>query len=430
MNTPPKQETKTEATTGHADNFDIDKAMKVVGFSEFLAKFPDYGTFNMEDQAFVAQKFETFRVKVRVEQELKRIYTKQIEEEMGVKLSDEDLDCVKADIEKKALEDFPALLALAQQIDGFNNLPKKIKELSEQFASLGNVKDQKETLSLKREVQDKVELARDMQTFFGKARTYTEYYANALPTMFMSYFTGKPDKENITRAAEEKMRIEANQELTALYGRMNEANLEYISTSVGKDIKEIESTLKKIEEVEQLRAQAEVQYSGMKTVIQESISNYAGLQMIVQTKIKNQFLEMTKGKTLEAVEKGQDFVSKLRGVNITTKTGINTFQAFEDKGITDDVLEKQLNDGIIQYSAEKIREAIKTTKMEKNPLENMEKTLDVWLKKQRIGSKEGDEAKEFVRSTIEDARNRLSDSPEDRVKKIVLARILIKLKKK
>ena len=70
---------------------------------------------------------------------------------------------------------------------------------------------------------------------------------------------------------------------------------------------------------------------------------------------------------------------------------------------------------------------VKKARLGGNSLTNMESALGSFMRSEKFGSKEGEEAKMFIEKTIFRASRRLGDSIEDRSKKILLARIYNKL---
>ncbi len=94
-------------------------------------------------------------------------------------------------------------------------------------------------------------------------------------------------------------------------------------------------------------------------------------------------------------------------------------------------MKKKVNEAIRAVAEGEVRKAIEGMNVSgDNALSKLEKSLESISKRESLGEKKGEEVRDFLLETIQQIADGLGSAPDDVVKKMVCARLLVKLKTK
>lgn len=135
----PKESKKTnkgaEEMAAETEDFDVEGALNTKGFFEFLARYNDSAK-GEHDSEVIKERFEVFQTKNEISGEIKEIFQKEISAEIGINLSDKDLECVDEYLETEAIDNPYRLQAMQEQIAQYHELPKEIEAAHEELMTL------------------------------------------------------------------------------------------------------------------------------------------------------------------------------------------------------------------------------------------------------------------------------------------------------
>lgn len=415
-----------------AKGFDTDKALNTKGFLEFLAAHPKSDTFDMGDVGEVQKRFETFEVKGRVGKELKELYSSHIEKEMGIKLDAGDQTSIDKHIEKMAIENPEKILEIQDSLKMFKELPVEIGKLEEQLAQLGKVGELATKLDVLRNDKINLETTKESLGFVGKSKLTLKTlvcYAKAVPMLFEVLpkikFSDAYAEDVLKRQSEINRQWGAREAVKDKFGKLDKEQTGKILTEVESEIVSIEKTLASINNIEKLKILSQDVFGDLRKELLGGVSDIAELTVAIQSKVNAQFQEMTRTGTIKSMDQAQARFESLRTVAETTETGVNPLGAIDA-----DALQEALDIAMERMASQQILETVLRANMGTNALTKLEKSLEPFLEREKIGSKEGDEARELISKTLENVAKNLGTTNEDKAKKLMIARILIKIKMK
>lgn len=417
--------------TGKENNVsDIDKALNTKGFAEFLAQHPDAEEFDMNDEGAINKRFEVFESKGIVSKEIKELYSGHIEKEMGIKLDKNDLASIDKHIEEQAINNPDEVVKLKAQLDSFKELPKQIAELEKQLAELGKVDDLSKNLNSLRTDISNIERGKKYFGFVGNSRL--AYHA--IKTAFRSLPIGFNIVTGISLASDEYMdqveeevkdigrSLNAVDDATKKYGKIDSARAEILLEGINKEIETTEETLGKIAGIESLKSESQNLFKNMRSELLGGVAGMAELTKSIQTKVADQLRDLAEKGTIKAYDQAQERYESLRSVAESTETGVNPIRPYFGEYLQDYLdasLEKEISN--------QIKETLLKTKMGENAFTKLEQELEPFLNREKIGSKTGDEVRQLISETLAKVPESLGNSVEDKAKKLMISRILIKM---
>ncbi len=119
-----------------------DELLNNVEFVKFLAKFSGADKMDMNDTESIQKKFELFQKKERVSAGLKKLWTPEFQEKLGMKIPDEYLEGVDRKLTEEAVDQSKEeeFLKRVEVIEEFEALPAQIAEIKGRLAELGGIK--------------------------------------------------------------------------------------------------------------------------------------------------------------------------------------------------------------------------------------------------------------------------------------------------
>jgi hypothetical protein len=407
--------------------FDLDRALNTKGFLEFLGKHPDAESFDMENAEAVQEKFETFESIPELSSQLKEVYSQKIETDLGIKLDKTDLAALDAHLEDLAVTNPEQLEELGQQLNNFVGFPADINalvgEFREQLGEYGSRDEMAERLEMLKGDKKNLDNVKDVVGFGGKAKFVFRYFANKFDSVVLGKDASEEYKNSIKEDREDIAAVgESLHAMEEKFGNLNKKGVVGILEETEAEIAQLEAALGAIDEVVAAEKFAREQYFEAREKLLGGISDVAGITAAVQAKVDKQFEAMMKKGGMASFEKLQERLSELQDSAEGSETGLDPFSKNPEE------LQAFIDERLEGEATAMIEKALKGASLGNNALTKLEKALEPLLEKESLGSKDEEETKEFIRTTLEEVADGLGDKPEDKAKKIMIARILAKTK--
>lgn len=412
----------SEATNKEAPkSFNVDEALNTKGFAEFLAKHPDArNSIDMANEKDLESKFETFSMLGIVKKEMKDLYKNQIQEELGIKLDNSDLASIDDEIEKRAIENPEKVEALHEQLKGAKELTQQIKDLEEALAVIGDISQHPIRLENLKGQKESLDAVKGATGPLAKARLWAKVGAWTAVGAFDQ--TGAA----FTNVLANESKIKSLKNLEAAHGKIDKAKIESISKPVEDKISEIETTLATAQNLQETKAKAVESLGELRKELLGEFSGFAEVVSIIQAKAKKMLEDMAKQGTISGFDNAQKTYEKFQKVANESDTKINPLE-----GMDEEEFQKMVDEGIKRAVEGEIIEAVdKAETKGNNPFSKLEKSLEGYINKQKIGSMEADEARQFVIESLEKSKEYLENTVQDNAKFLMINRILIKIKQK
>lgn len=189
---------------------------------------------------------------------------------------------------------------------------------------------------------------------------------------------------------------------------------------------ELRSTLDLVETVEDLESKKSLSTETFKKIRKDLFGGISGIEALtkaIQIKLAQEFKAMIDKGTIESLDSVQNRFESLKNAAQNTETGLNPLANLDQ-----DNIQAKIDSALKIKVSENIKQTIVRANLGTNPLTNLENALKPFLDRQKVGSKEGDEARELIRNLLDEAAKNLGNSNEDKAKKLMIARIIIKMK--
>ena len=406
-----------------AAGFDIDKALNTKGFMEFLAKHPDAKDLDMGNSGELQKRFEVFGIKDGVSKGLEKVYSSHIKDQIGLKLEGDDTKSVKEYIEKLAVEEPEKVYELNKKLKTLTEVPAEIQGLEAELAKLGEVSD------LMNQLRQAGTLENDLEAVIPTMGSlkYKAKYALALLAFAPSRGWKGFEDVGYVEAAKDKFNLEYGKQKVPEKGEkvVGKEQLEGILRETTQRIEDIKATLDKVGDARDLKTALKASFDNARKDLVSGMAEIKGLTEAVNERSCAELKKMMEPGTLDALQKAQERLEFLQfaaynpdaGVEPLTTNQAGQFQEEIDKAVESNI-------------PEKIWQIVLDADLGSNALTNIEKKLDPFLKANKLGSKEGDDARAFIKEIIEKIVNeRKPQHPEGEVKRLILKRILVKLGK-
>lgn len=410
--------------------FDVDAAMNTDGFLEFMAKHPDAGNLDMEDTEALSRRFEAFKVKDAVTEEMKRFTAENIKRETGMNIPDSVMTGVGTKMELMAVTDPDRFLAIKQMLESTKSLPMEIANLEGKLKELGNEQELTGNLETLQVRKEKIALVAEHAGRWGRMKLWTTMIANRLPEFAAVFDSAARIKESMAerapKAEEAAEKVKNIAELEAEKGGLTLFGPEMgeVSEATDSAIASIELALSQIKDAKELKSSGEQLYGTLRGTLLGGIADFGEIQKFIQAEAKRILQETVVKGDVTSLEQALAVYEDLNRASAATETGIDYLAAVNKENF-----EQHVDRAIQRRAFEELMQSVTKTKLGGNALGNLEKTLDGWLKREKIGTKKGDEARQFIRKALEEVRDGLSSDQGDLARKMMLSRILIKIKR-
>ncbi|MBU6232008.1 hypothetical protein KGP36_05100 [Patescibacteria group bacterium] len=404
----------------------VDQMMNDAGFVEFLAQHKAPETIDIGEEGLLEKRYEAFKAKEEVKAALKEAYAGQIKKETGMTLTDARFSEVDTEMEKMAVEDPDRFMGLKAKLEAMKRLPTEIAALESNLKSIGKKEDFESQLSALTEKKDRIASVADHAGRWGRVKLWSSFIWNSLPSYAWAFDPKAAkgiDMESKKDAARSKEAIDAiaglEQEkggVTLFSGEMAE-----FGKTVDASIEEVETRLSAIKAGEDLKKASEQAFSVLRKDVLSGLADHKEISDLIQSALAKNFEDIIVRGDLKALDKAQKYYEEISERQKSAESGIDALAGFKDD------YQERLDKAIEARVFEEMMGAVMHSRLGNNALGNMERTLDSWLKRTKIGSKEGDQARRFLRTTLQEVMEGLSTDAGDQARRFLVSRIIIKL---
>ncbi len=398
---------KKENQTGQEaqKDFDVKKALDKKGFVEFLAAHPDSEHNQMTNPEEIEAKFETFERVGILSKKYKEVMSGKIQEEMGLKLSPEDFECVDSSFQEMAINNPDELLKIEDTLKNYQELPVLIASLNKEIHDIGG------TSEALRGKKDNIESEKDLMEKAIKTVGF-----GRIKRIFQK-ISGTGDANQL------KEEWHARESIKEKYGDKF-LNKDTMNTSIDgfkSSISDLEEKIEKVSGIEQEMSANIAKLIQKRHELFEGMRGFDGVIKIIKKRVEEQMDDLLKnGKNIKDFEKAHDRLAKLRGANEGTDltSGILKEEGFE----TD---QEMIDEQLRRLVTSEIYNTIENAKLGQGSFSKLEKDLNTIMKKKTLGSIDEEKTKEFMVDVLNDALDNLDmDKTEDKAKRLMILRII------
>jgi hypothetical protein len=409
--------TKPQENSSETNAFDVRAALNKAGFAEFLAEHPDAESLDMNDEAVLQKRFEVFEIKAKVTENIAKVYSGHIKEEIGIDIGSEGAKSVKEYIDKQAIENPENVVAMNGKLDLFFALPAEIAGLEGELAKLGNIDEHRKKKDDLETIKKTIE---DVTPTIGSLKYQFKRIVSILSFGKAGEFEGK----DISYLEQARKRLDTLYgDGKKLSGKAGREKLVGASEAMGKEIADLQEILNKIATAEQLKTIGKAGFDRIRKELIGSIDDVKAVTELVKKKAVSEFNKLAEATDLAGLQKAQTRLDEFKAASADENVGINPLS---EKEISDfqEYIDESINDNLPL----EVMSVIKKTDLGSNALTKMEKSLKPFLEANKLGTREGDEARQLIQETLENASKDLPTDNSGKAKRLIINRILFDLR--
>lgn len=366
---------------------DLDKILNDKGLVEFLTKYDDYDVNELAktNPEKVRSRVETFRVKNEVIRRLGEVYSKEIAEASGglIRLDKEDLKAVDEHLEKTAIENPEQITQLNLDLKEFVEAPGRIAAKEKEIKRLEQEsKKQQEVLNRQLSGMEGQESALKQRGVMERA---LHWY----------------DRQK----------------------KFNQINDDIFKIQRGIDDLILEQETKN-QSLEQAKKTINSRFDVLRTKLFEAIPVFEEIIQIGREKAKEMVRELSENSgtygSFSEMEQSYQRIEALKS---------NDYNLLEGEY---DQFQSNLNELIKDQLVIDMKQAIDSYTLGASPFSGMERAIGQFIQKTKIGSREGQEARQIILGALDEKINDLTEAAQKgdqdvRAKIILLQRIKFKM---
>lgn len=405
------------------EKFSVDAALNKKGFAEFLAKHPDPANFDMADEETLKEFFEAFEKSTKLAEELKALYRDQIEKEMDIKLDQKDLASVDVYIEEMAIGDKRELDRLFNRLDNFKELPKEIEGLEKELSEITRNGNADALSSLQGTLEGDVDKFVAARGYLGSIGTIKLFYHTA--RRFVSERLFDKDYDGIKNLDGKK---EAASHLKDKYEYdLAKVGAREVENNLRKQLVNIGATLGEIGDIEGRKKHATEIFELYRKNLFGEMGDIANLKKAIERKAKEELDGLITKTDVKSLELAAQRHKKLSEVSGTTETGIDPLASMNAVEY-----ERQVEQDLKLRISNEVLDKVNKTRLGSDALRKLETSLDDMLKRTVVGTKESDEARQFIVDRLEEAAWQMGqkNDADSSAKRLIINRIIIKYKER
>ncbi len=401
----------------------IDQMLNQRGFAEFLGEFDAKTGENSNkdieagDEESLRVRFESFSKSEGTKREIKNLFKNEIRNDIGVTLEDADYEAIDAYINKERIEGPEYVAHLAESLETFQRDKVIIAEKEGELKTIDSAyQAELAQLGGGDAIRAAHQLATEQAAIMNAYKNETgffEQWGNAIK------IGGEKNSGVISRIGN-FLRLNVDKTIEAETERLNKEIEKYI-----KDVQPLHDLDRQKAELKRIKEGSEERFLALKGIIMKQVDKEGKIQAAAKKKITADITSLLnpavgKKRTLEDAEKAQAILEKVKKT-----TSASSLEYVPEDEV--DAMQKEL-DAAIQEDFSKEVEAVingKDLKDQENALDKLKKSLAKFTTKQKLGSKEGKDAKDFIISTLELKKASVTDA----AKKIFLTAIITSLRK-
>jgi hypothetical protein len=404
--TPPGGRVPTPEAAATEQEFNIDEALNTKGFPEFLAQFPDSASV-VDDVEEIGRRFEAFENKAELAKNMRELFKQQIQEETGLKLNDKELAAIDDLIGKEAINNPDRIGEVAEMVDDYRGNAEDIAKMEVEIQKYGG-----DAGVAAKIVEMKGDYSKLRDIDMSRLVHYVDVIEATSEGLFSFFGSTKREASNALRerkALGQKYGIKSGWDGMFSHGEYNEK------------LEKLEREIKFIEDAVVAKATAAKEFKRLKSEVMEGFLPVAEVMKVAKTRaqdrLKAMLVDVGKDFTLKKADEAEDFLAKLQEASAAGNTNYL-------EGIDADKFTNDLNMVIETKVEEQLIDAVKKSPIASGSLSALEKALEKFSSQEKIGSREGDEVKVFIKETLDVI---LADTTTPVPKKILINRIIAKL---
>lgn len=385
--------------------FSIDNALNTKGFAEFLAS-SDIS--DVEDVDEVEYRFEIFKKKEVVKEKLKDLYKGKIKESLGIALTTENMAAISKHIEQEATQNPEAIEELFMRINAFNALPGEIQAAEEKLAAFKSEEALVSEIENLDQDRANVQFLSKYSGIGGKGRLALTYLTSGF---------------SMNGVAELHHRKAAKEQLQARYGANAHKNKQLFS-EINKRLADHTDALEQVQALSDMKAASEAFFAESREDLLGGIANVKELTDALEAKVQQQLAELQTQGGMKNLLKAQELFERLQAVS-ESELGIDPFN-----GKSAEDIQAEIDTALESAAQNEIITAINAANFGDNSLTKLEQKLTDHIERTKLGSKDSDEVRDFVIKALTNAASTLGASVQDKAKRLLVQRIIIKLETK
>ncbi|MFA6158307.1 MAG: hypothetical protein WC763_01635 [Candidatus Paceibacterota bacterium] len=418
------------------EQFDGVEAMNKAGFVEFLAQFKDAESFDANDAEALEVRYKAFQNKAETSKRLSSMIRSEAGlKDLGIEFTDAELEPhIGGRVEEIAHENPEKINELFDAMKEFQTLTNEVAEAEKRIAKLTESGDLEASVKELKKKQETLETAAETERFFTgggswgsrMAASYEKFtfgHAVDFAKDWLKKNPGEPEvgsrkeMENfVTENSGSRRRHEArltvkNDYSIELDGDAIEAELEKTKT----EIEARSAQLDALGELEKQHADAKERFAEIREMILAGVGTNEGLRDLAKKKASDRLSALIKSDP----EKAMVFFGDLQKASGEPRFGINYVEGKEAE------LQKEIEVRIDERVTADLKNVIEKTPFGTKAYDKLMKSLEAFVGKQKIGTKEGDVARAFILDTLKKVADEISPADKARglLVRFALARI-------
>lgn len=348
--------------------FNPEEALNNPRFLTWLDRYPDHEDLARQEnyQEVLEQRYRVFEARETAGTEIKDLYRERIARETGVGLEDADLAGVDLYLDEAAIERPQELHQLVANVREFRDLPRQLDAQWEQLQALGSRQQQAERRANLEEDRE-----RRTRQMIKAQRAGIQKLAGA--SLWARVFNG-----------EQRGKIERDNKLA-----------ESLLLKVDRDLAAADQAAAQTDDLEAARAQLQEHYGEVRLRLFAEFQPARGVAERARLKVRERINELAGGDQ-QGKERAQEYLEQVRG-----EVGETSFEYVDTLG--SEVEEMGLDDEMEAEVKAQIDAAVENMVFDGEPVRNLDQQLQQFLGRSRIGSKQGQAARELVQQTISES---------------------------
>lgn len=359
-----------------ASLFSVDRALNTPGFAEFLTQYDKADELEPDESnaEMIEQRFNAFQFSKEAIVQLKELYKETILQDTGIELQDQDLQTIDGYIRMEAIRAPETIKGILDRVNKFKALPEIITRTEGTIERLGNVN-------------------------LGELRTKREELELAVAL------------SELTRRERTNEQRQVQQYLLDKYGLK--------AKNAAQAIEQTRATIRETEDARRAQAEAHQRFAELRgEFFNEDFWQIRAIINEARYKAREQLTALANDEDPAKFEKALEYIARLSQKDAEGNTALN-FDYLEGTELRK--RQEEIDAAIEAKMGDEIRQTIEAFTLGSTPLLALEKALKTFLTRERVGSREGDEAREIIRTKVREALPHA-----DPAKRILLKRILIR----
>lgn len=408
--------------------FNVRTAFNRSGFREYLMEFAEQNgrdiehDLETENYEYIQERYEAFTKSESSKKELRSLFAKEIKDDLGITLDKEAYDDIDAYIDEARKNDPREIIDLSDAIQEYRQLAAtaqqeedKLEALKAEFERLHTAAGGDANLLALEQLHNQQRAK--YEDYFISAKSYDSRALAALEIGEQRGFGFF--RQFVSRIGMYTTEI-VNEELVRLHNQI---------TAAVNTINPIRALQAKISELEVTKRNADARYEAIRTMLFEKVDGSKKIQRAAQKKLQDEIKGMLERPDMEKrrlsdVDDQQDLLDRARNASAY---GVPEYLEEDEM----EEFQRKIDEAIVLELNEEINEAINSNKSETaGAFDSLEKNLSKFALRQRLGSREGRDALDFILNTLEEKKEELKDkkTKEDSAKAIALALIIRNLR--